>query len=121
MSLPVHQSAMRLVNLTGYRIIFTDDRGQIVNIVEPSGERAYVEGDTEPFEIDRIRIDRVTSRRVVGLPPPQENMLYIVNPDVARASDRTDLVTPELSSDSAHLVADTYIGVRRLLGIKRGP
>jgi len=110
---------MQLVNLTGYRIIFTNRRGQIRRILESSGERAYVEGDTEPLEVDRIRVDRVRPRRVIGLPSPKENVLYIVNPDVARASDRLDLVTPELSNDSTHLVADTYIGVRRLLGIER--
>lgn len=111
---------MRLINLTGYRIIFADDRGQILNILEPTGKRAYVEGDTELVEIENIRVDRLVSRRVMGLPPPEEDALYIVNPEVARASDRTDLVTPELSNDSTHLVADTYIGVRRLLGIERG-
>jgi hypothetical protein len=109
---------MRLVNLTGYRIIFTDERGQIVSIVEPAEERARLEGDTEPFEVDKIRVDQVRPHRVVGLPPPDEGVLYIVNPDVARASDRGDLVTPELSNDSTHLVADTYVGVRRLLGIE---
>lgn len=111
---------MRLVNLTGYRIIFTDPRGQIISILEPSDDRAHVEGDTHPFEVDKIRVDRIKARHVVGLPPPQDDVLYIVNPDVARASDRLDLVTPELSNDSAHLVADTYIGVRRLLSVERG-
>lgn len=111
---------MQLVNLTGYRIIFTDDRGQIVRIIEPTEERAHLEGDTEPLEVDMIRVDRVRPRRVIGLPSPEDGVLYIVNPDVARASDRDDLLTPELSNDSTHLVADTYIGVRRLLGIERG-
>jgi hypothetical protein len=106
--------------LTGCRIIFSDDRGQVTSILEPTGERAHV-GDTEPVEIDKIRVDRVISRRVIGLPPPEDEVLYVANPSVARASDRNDLVIPELSNDSAHLVADTYVGVRRLLSIKRGP
>lgn len=47
---------MQLISLTGYWIIFTNGRNQIRSILEFSSERAYVEGDTKPPEIDRIRI-----------------------------------------------------------------
>lgn len=81
--------AMRLVNLTGYCINVEDHRGPIVRIVKPSDERAYLQGGVEPFEIGTVGVDRVKPRRVVGLLPQKEDvLLYIVNPDGTRASNR---------------------------------
>ena len=110
---------MQLVNLTGCRIIVSDDRGGIVRIIEPRDEHARLEGSAQSTSIDDIPVDYVTPDRITGLPAPQEGVLYIVNPDVARATDRDDVLTPELSRDSEHMVADTYVGVQRLLSVKR--
>lgn len=110
---------MRIVNLTGCRIIVSDERGNVVRIIEPSDDVARLEGPVTATAVDDIPVEYVTPERIVGLPAPQEDTLYIVNGDVARATNRDDVVTPELSADSAHLVADTYVGVQRLLNVKR--
>lgn len=111
---------MRLVNCTGYRIIMSDDQGRVTNIIPPSSHAARLEGATQSLtSVDNVRIDQITPDRITGLPDPEADVVYIVNPDVARATDRDDVVTPEMSDDSAHLVADTYVGVRRLLSIRK--
>ena len=109
---------MELVNLTGRYIIMADDRGRVTRVIDPEAEAARIEGRRTVLSDDAdIRVERMDPQRIAGLPAPREGVLYIVNSEVARAVDRSDVVTPEL--DDADLVQDKYVGIRRLLNVSR--
>lgn len=109
---------MRLINLTGRYIIMGDDRGNVTRIIKPEAETAHIEGRrTVLSDDDGIRVERMDPERIVGLPDPQEGVLYIVENAVARAVDRSDVVTPELTDGD--IVQDKYVGIRHFLNVSR--
>lgn len=101
-----------VVNLTGCNIIVSDGRRNVVCILEPSSEPAPSKGFTA---VEDISIKCMTRRALGGFPSPSRIRFCIANGNGGPAMRREDVVTPGLRSSSAHLVADTYGGVQRLL------
>lgn len=95
-----------------------DDRGGVTHVFRPEGEAARVEGTSEVMhaETDFV-VERLSAEHIVGLPPPQPEVIYIVNSQVARATDRDDVVTPEMAD--ASMVQDKYVGIRKFVNVRR--
>lgn len=92
---------MRLVNLTPHAITINGHTGRVV--IPPSGAVARVEPAPDPAGDDIITVDGVTVRvagqrlgQAVGLPEPEDGVMFIVSLPVASAlaGRRRDVVSP---------------------------
>lgn len=69
---------MKFVNLTPHKTDVLDDKGEVINSVEPSGTIGLAAGDPP---------------KVMNVPPPSTETVYIVLPAIAEASSRDDLLS----------------------------
>jgi len=109
---------MKVVNLTPHEVVVMSDNREVVDRYPATGQIARVSEVIEPDNLDLGGVPVVRKRHaeVVGLPEPQDEVLYLVSVIVPPAvPDRNDLIVPDTGPDSA--VRDDggrIIGVRRL-------
>lgn len=111
---------MRIINLTPHAIGLATEDGVVT--IPASGTVARVAVSVSPageIETDygRVPLVRLTYGDPVGLPDPQDGVVYIVSKVVADAlPDRPDLVYPDTSPESAiRNDAGQIVAVRRLV------
>ena len=87
---------MKVINLTPHRVSICDEYGKITKIYERSGNVARVAHNWEVIDIiDDVPLVVRQNERVIGLPEPQEDTVYIVsNIILSYCADRMDLVAP---------------------------
>ena len=111
--------AIQLVNLTPHAITLMPVGGVTSTTIEPSGQVARVEDDITPIgTLYHATVSCVSPGRVVGLPDPAPNTLYLVSRITAMAlPERRDLVFPlgEVRDGSGRI-----LGVRGVARIAKG-
>jgi len=96
-----------IVNLTPNMIIIIDNRGNPVHSYKPSGIIARLEYEQIIFsgiEAENIPLAQIHNKKIQGLPPQKENVLYIVDPLVAYhlKGQRDDLLF--VQDDNSHTI-----------------
>lgn len=111
---------MKFINLTPHVLNVVRDDGSVVLSVPPSGTVARVATQqTVVRQLAGVDVVRTVFGDVVGLPTPQDDVVYIVSTLVLQALrhaciDRSDVVAPDTSSASVVRNADGQIvGVKR--------
>ena len=111
------RGGQRLVNLTGRSVTLLDWKGPTVTIPDAGAPARYLETlmDAEPDEFGITWIT-IESSGPVGIPPPREGVLYIVNKPVAMAMAvsgvaRNDVV---IAHDNVKERSGRYIGARAI-------
>lgn len=87
---------MKVINVTPHNVDICDENGNVIKTYEASGMVARVAHGWETIEyIDGIPMVTRVNARVVNLPEPQEDTLYIVsNIILDYCYDRMDLIAP---------------------------
>lgn len=86
---------MKIVNLTKNIVRFISDNGNVIKEIPPSGRTVKVDVKTQIIgQVDDIPVTDNIYSRLVGLPEPQKDTIYIVPKIVAQACDRTDVFAP---------------------------
>ena len=87
---------MKIVNLTAHNVDICDEYGRVIKTYKPSG--IVVRNAWFPEQVDIV--DGVSlmvrkNERIVNLPEPQDDTMYIVS-DIVRTAcaDRYDLISP---------------------------
>jgi len=110
---------VRFINLTQHSINVVRD-GSVVLSIPPSGTVARVATfQTVVCQLDGIDVVRTVFGDIVGLPDPQDGVVYVVSTLVLQALkasgvDRSDVVAPDTSP--ASVVRDD---VGQIVGVKR--
>lgn len=88
-----------ILNLTPHSISFIGDDGNIISVIDPSGQLARVSARTvRTGEISGIPTSETEYGEVESLPDPQDGVIYIVSSLVAsRCQDRDDVFIPNES------------------------
>lgn len=108
---------MRLVNCTAHPIHIADDAGNVVRVIEPSGQVARVAVEQVVVgELDGVPVVETHWGTVEGLPEPQEDVVYVTSTIVlqaAKAEGRTDVVSPDTGPTAVRDEEGRIIAVRR--------
>lgn len=118
---------MQLINLTSNRICLADDSGQITLTLEPSGEIAQIEHrrPQQIYDLTSVPVPVCAHRApsdgwLVGLPPAQEGVAYLVPVECLEAAGRLrryDVFAPDTGPGSGCLRDGDgqILAVRRLI------
>lgn len=103
----------KILNLTPHSISFVDENGNVIRIVEPSGDVARLATRTVVTgEYDSIPITETVYGEIQGLPDPIDDTIFIVSSLVAqRVPERDDVFIP---NESVRDDAGRIIGCRSL-------
>lgn len=87
---------MKIINLTPHRVCICDKDGNIINTYFASGKVARVAHNWETIDyVDGVPLVVRQNEKVVNLPEPQEDTMYIVSNIILNyCSDRMDLIAP---------------------------
>ena len=89
---------MKVINLTPHDVNFCDENGNVIKRYWANGRVARVANGWETIgHVNGIPIVERTDMRIVNLPEPREDTMYIVSNIVLNfCKDRTDLLAPVL-------------------------
>ena len=119
----MHETPIRLVNLTPHKVVVRTENGDVV--YEPSGQVARV-STSEQYLMEvpdskgnyvGVYLYEQTFGDIEGLPEPEEGVLYIVSLPVreaAKEKGRTDVISPDTSP--AGVIRDEQ---GRIVAVKR--
>jgi hypothetical protein len=111
---------VRLVNLTPHPINIIGDGGTKITI-QASGVVARVVQEKSESTVDidiadnitlSVRIQDARNTKIVGLPDPQHDTIYIVSTLVAQIAQRSDVMSPLTDHTAERDDMDNIIGVR---------
>ncbi len=103
----------KIVNLTPHSISFIDENGNIIRIVETSGDVARLTTKTVVTgEYDGIPVTETEYGEITGLPDPTPDTIFVVSSLIAqRVPERDDVFIP---NESVRDNAGRIIGCRSL-------
>lgn len=85
---------MKIINCCDHNVEICDRQGNIIKIYEPSGNWARVDHDIVIEHIDGVPCKVRKNHKIVGLPEPAEDTMYIVsNILMSACPDRKDLLS----------------------------
>lgn len=87
---------MKVINLTPHNVDICDSEGRVVKTYRASGMVARVAHGWDTIDyVDGVPLVVRQNEKVVGLPNPQEDTMYIVsNIILSYCADRMDLIAP---------------------------
>jgi len=110
----VFEQVTELVNLTPH--VVNVWMGTEVRIIPPSGNVARIQIQSEDSgKVCGIPVVRSTDIRVLGLPRPKEDTVYLVSSVVAKSVRRPDVLSPDTTDDG--VIRDGATG--RITAVKR--
>ena len=77
---------MKVINCCNHDVAICDEHGNIIKVYKPSGNWARVRHDVRIIDyIDGVPVKVRENNRVIGLPKPEEDTMYIVSDIMLKA------------------------------------
>lgn len=110
---------MPIINLTKLTVRLADERDEVYQTFEPSGDGMQVHTRGDEVEVDGVPVEVTHVTEVEGLPDPAEDTYYIVPQPVAYVINRPDLIMPDTGPSAIRDEDGKVYAVRRLYSVSR--
>ena len=113
------EEKMKLINITGDTVKMFDNEGlNVIAIYGTDGCATCKPEFKNIFEVEGIWVQEKSYQKNICLPEPKLNTLYIVSENVFNASERKDLITPNVESSVREFYSGEIRGFISFIGRK---